>query len=228
MENINQLEEIIKISFKSKSLLKLSLTHKSYAYEKGSKGFNERLEFLGDSILNLAVSNFLYRKFPDYDEGELSKLKSNLVSRKSVLSYAKKINLGKFVLLSSGEAVSGGRERDSILANAWEALVGAIYLDQGLEVATKFILSHLNVDVKFNLDDYKSRLQEMVQKKYKVLPHYSVISEKGPEHKKEFMVEVSIKGDVLGRGKGSSKKLAEKQAAVKAIQKLTSKPKERI
>ena len=132
------------------------------------------------------------------------------------------------MLLSSGEAVSGGRERDSILANAWEALVGAIYLDQGLEVATKFILSHLNVDLKSNLDDYKSRLQEMVQKKYKVLPHYSVISEKGPEHKKEFMVEVSIKGDVLGRGKGSSKKLAEKQAAVKAIQKLTSKHKERI
>ncbi len=228
MENTNQLEEIIKIYFKNKNLLKLSLTHKSYAYEKGLKGFNERLEFLGDSILNLAVSDFLYKKFPEYDEGELSKLKSNLVSRRSVLSYAKKIDLGKFVLLSAGEAVSGGRERDSILANAWEALVGAIYLDQGLEVVTKFIFSYLNVDVKFDLDDYKSRLQEMVQKKYKVLPHYSVVSEKGPEHKKEFMIEVSIKGNVLGKGKGPSKKLAEKQAAVKAIQKLTGKQKEKI
>ena len=223
MEKLSVLEEKIKVIFKDKSFLKLSLTHKSYAYEKGLKNYNERLEFLGDSILNMVIADFLYRKFPAYDEGELSKLKSTLVSGKTVLSYAKDIELGKFIYLSVGEIESGGRERGSILANTWEALVGAIYLDQGLKVASKFILSYIDIKKDFLNEDYKSCLQELVQKKFKVLPHYTVVFESGPEHKKEFLVEVKIKGNVLGRGKGASKKSAEKQAAVEAVKKMLSK-----
>ncbi|MFN3966231.1 MAG: ribonuclease III [Endomicrobiia bacterium] len=219
---MTELESILGIKFTNKHLLEEAITHKSYAIEKNKPYWNERLEFLGDSVLSCVVADYLYSKFPDSPEGHLSRIKSQLVSRQMLVKLAKELNLGKFILLSKGEESTGGRTRESNLANAVEAIIGAIYLDKGFEMAKKFILKHIP-SKQFSLEtDYKSKLQEISQAKYKILPVYRVVSENGPEHDKNFIVEVKIKNKILGIGKGKSKKEAEQQAAKEAIQKLKS------
>jgi len=211
-------EDVIGYSFKNKKLLEEALTHKSYSTEQNNRSSNERLEFLGDSVLGLVVCFFLFRKFPQKDEGFLSKLKSHLVSRKNLTLWAKKIRLGSFVYLGEGEILSGGRKKDSILANALEALIGAIYLDAGFQETYKFIANWLrSQDLKVLFCDYKSSLQEIIQKKYKKPPVYVLVSSEGPEHKKIFTVKVKIKNRILGSGSGASKKEAEQNAAKKAL-----------
>ncbi len=221
--NLKELERKLKINFKSKELLQRALTHKSYAHMYGIKEDNERLEFLGDSVLNLVISEYLCHLYPAYDEGKLTKLKSSLVNRKSLLLWAKKLSLGDYLLISEEEEAAGGRQRDSLLSNALEALIGAIYEDQGWDKIRKFFLRQIPTLKGIRKADYKSRLQELIQKRYKILPEYGVKTESGPAHKKFFEIEVKVKGRVFGHGTGWSKKAAEQEAAKKALTKVRTK-----
>ena len=215
------LEKKIHVKFKNKTLLEEALTHKSYAMERGA-GLpdNERLEFLGDSVFNTVISTFLFKRFPDVDEGRLSKLKSQLVARQSLLTWGKELKIGRFLKISDSEETTGGRERDSMVANVVEALIGAIFLDQGFEPAQEFILGYFSKKKRIIETDYKSKLQEIIQKKYKIPPSYAVLSETGPDHDKTFAMEVRIKKKALGRGEGKSKKEAEQDAAHEALKKV--------
>ena len=219
LDKLKELEEIIKVEFKDKSLLEQALTHKSYAFEKGKRVWNERLEFLGDSILSAVVSSFLYRQYEDYDEGKLSKLKANLVSRTVLAYWAKEINLGKYLLVGKGEDVAGGRRRSSLLCDGMEALIGALYLDKGFKTAQEFIEERIRNN-SFIEEDYKSYLQEIIQSNYRIVPRYRVIKEEGPDHQKTFEVGVYWKDKVKGSGKGKSKKEAEQRAARDALRKM--------
>lgn len=223
--NSKKLEQKLKINFKNKELFWQALTHKSYAHMSGIKEDNERLEFLGDSVLNLVISEHLYQRYPTYDEGKLTKLKSSLVNRKSLLLWAKKLSLGDYLLISEEEEKAGGRQRASLLSNALEALIGAIYQDQDWDKAKKFILGQIFTLKGIRKVDYKSNLQELIQKKYKILPEYKVKTESGPAHKKFFGIEVKVKGRILGRGMGLSKKTAEQEAAKNALKKIKAKKK---
>ncbi|MFC1484911.1 ribonuclease III [bacterium] len=217
--NIKDLENKIGISFNDKEKLELALIHKSYAVENSLNYDNERLEFLGDSVLSLVVSNYLYKRHPNFDEGFLSKLKSKIVSKESCSLWAKMLDLGNYLFLGKGEILSDGNKKSSNLANAFEALLGAIYLDQGYLEVESFLLRYLD---KFSLDDleddYKSKLQEIVQKIHKLTPIYSILLSTGPDHKKIFTVQVSVNKQVLGYGKGNSKKKAEQMAAKSALE----------
>lgn len=213
------LEKKIDIQFKNKALLIEALTHKSFAMEQGLP-CNERLEFLGDSVFNTVIATFLFSRYPDVDEGRLSKLKSQLVSRASLLAWGRELKIGAFLKLSESEEMGGGRERESLTANVMEAIVGAIFLDQGFETAQKFILSYYEKKKRIVETDYKSKLQELIQKKYKIPPAYSVVGETGPGHDKIFTMEVAIKEKVLGQGEGRSKKEAEQKAAHTALKKI--------
>ena len=217
---VETLEKKIKIKFADKKLVEEALTHKSYAMENGGLPFNERLEFLGDSILNTAVTAYLFRRFPKEDEGKLSKLKSQLVARQSLVGWAKELKIGPFLRLSDSEDLTGGRERDSLLANVMEALVGAIFLDQGFDTAEEFVLRKFGNKKRIVETDYKSKLQEIIQKKHKIPPSYVVLGETGPDHDKTFEVQVLIKKKALGEGKGKSKKEAEQEAAHDALKAL--------
>ncbi len=214
------LEKKIQIKFKNKALLEEALTHKSFAVEQGGVPFNERLEFLGDSVFNTVIATLLFQRYPDVDEGKLSKYKSQLVARPSLLAWGKLLKVGAFLNLSESEEMTGGRERESLLANVMEALIGAIYLDQGFEKAQEFILTHFGKKKRIVENDFKSALQEMIQKKHKIPPSYTVIEEEGPDHDKVFHVEVRIKKKALGVGEGKSKKEAEQEAARAALKKL--------
>jgi ribonuclease-3 len=214
------LQKVIRIKFKSVTLLEEALTHKSHAIENGAKIFNERLEFLGDSILSAATSHWLFKRYPSDDEGKLSKLKSQLVSRASLVVWARSIDLGQYLLMSPGEESTGGRDRESLLANAFEALIGAIFLDQGFQKAQLFIIRFLSKKKRIVETDYKSKLQELIQKRFKVPPTYLVISETGPDHAKTFLMEVRIRRRLLGKGEGRSKKEAEQSAAFQALKSI--------
>ena len=220
--NIEDLENKIGIKFNDKSYLKLALTHKSYSIENSENENlnNERLEFLGDSVLSIIVSTYLYLRYPDLQEGYLSKYRAKIVSKEYCYYWAEKLCLGAFLFLGKGEEKSKGRERISNLANAFEALLGALYLDQGLEITQKFVLNYLELEI-INItelkEDYKSKLQEVLQKIYKYTPVYEVVSERGPAHNKTFTIEVKIKDKVLGSGQGNSKKQAEQVAAEDAL-----------
>jgi ribonuclease-3 len=212
--------------FSNRVLLKEAMTHRSVCQNKSEKNFsNERLEFLGDAVLGLVVTDELYRRFPEHDEGRLTKAKSYLVSREVLSKQAEKMNLGQYLLVSNGEEKSGGRYRQSILADAFEAVIGAIYIDGGLEAVQQFIRRHLLREMdsllksKFH-NNYKSWLLEHVQAKGEIVPEYRVVFEKGPDHHKEFTVEVILDGKGLGRGTGPSKKKAEQEAACQALQHL--------
>ena len=218
--SVESLEKKIQISFDDKKLLEEALTHKSYAIERGAGAFNERLEFLGDSILNTSITAYLYKRFPKDDEGRLSKLKSQLVARPSLVQWARELKIGPYLRLSESEDLTGGRERDSLLANVMEALLGAIFLDQGFEKAQEFVLKKFGKKKRIIETDYKSKLQEMIQKKYKIPPSYVVLGEIGPDHDKTFQIEVHIKKKTLGEGKGKSKKEAEQDAAHNALKAL--------
>ncbi len=215
------LEEVVGYKFKDASLLKQALSHKSHASESGSGVYNERLEFLGDSVLAAVVAHALYSEYPDEPEGNLSKKKSLLVSRPSLAAWGEELDLGSHLLLGVGEESTGGRTRQSLLANAVEALIGAIYLDGGYEPAAEFIRAWWSTKHADLLEtDHKSRLQEILQKRYKSPPAYELTSSTGPDHDKVFKVLVRIGDKGLGQGSGKSKKEAEQAAARDALAQL--------
>jgi ribonuclease-3 len=214
---LKALEDVIGHRFKSPDLLKEALSHKSHASESRSGIYNERLEFLGDSILAAVVAHELYVSHPSEDEGHLSKRKSQLVSRASLAHWASEINLGAYLLLGVGEETSGGRIRQSLLSNAFEALIGAIFLDGGYAAAERFIKRSMYSHEPKAETDYKSRLQEVLQKKFKVPPAYETTQAQGPDHDKTFEVIVQMSRKVLGKGVGKTKKEAEQAAAKNAL-----------
>ncbi len=208
-------------------LLRKALTHRSYLQGNGDNVelSNERLEFLGDSVLELIVNEHLYRCYPGKREGDLTKMKSLLVSRSVLARRARSINLGTFVLLSEAEQEAGGRRRTSILADTYEAVLGAIYLDRGFEAARMFVEHNLLSSAEKILSDrahtnYKNILQELVQAEYKTHPRYRTSSEEGPDHEKIFTVEVNVHGKSFGEGRGTNKKQAEQEAARSALARL--------
>ena len=209
-------------------LLKVALTHRSFAYETQEEDItdNEIFEFLGDSVLGLVVADFLVTNYPGVSEGELSKLKSTVASTSSLSLFAKNIKLDRHILLGKGEEKSGGRKKKTILAGAFEALIAAIYLDGGFHEAKSFILDHLKpffgkINVKkFFINNYKSALQEYFQKESLPAPNYKMVTTKGPDHKKQFTVEVFLKKSSLAKATGRSKKEAEQKAAQKALKSL--------
>lgn len=220
MTEIQKLESL----FKNKGLLTQALTHKSWVNEHPDvRGTNERLEFLGDAVLEFIVSRKLYLKFPENQEGYLTALRANLVNTQNLSEVAKKLAVGEALFLSRGEEDGGGRENPSLLADTVEAIIGALFLDQGIETASDFIednlLANLEEKVKGSLKDAKSLLQEKVQSKGLTTPRYKVIEESGPDHDKRFVIEVTIDGKILGKGEGKSKSLAEQEAAKVALEK---------
>jgi ribonuclease-3 len=226
-DTVEELQQRIGIRFSNPGLLRQALTHKSYVHDNSGRGgeSNGRMEFLGDSILGLVVNEFLYQQFPLAEEGELTKMKSLLVSKAVLARRARAMHIGRFLFLADAEVESGGRERTSIVADSLEALIGAIYLDRGLDVAKKFLHENLLRDAGKIIRDskhtnYKSILQEYIQGEYRVHPAYRVLSEQGPEHEKLFTIEVSVNRKVLGRGIGKNKKEAEQAAARQAVVKL--------
>ncbi|MGI6423516.1 MAG: ribonuclease III [Candidatus Dojkabacteria bacterium] len=224
MNNIEGLEKNLNIKFKNKELLNTALTHRSFINENREvKEHNERLEFLGDAVLELIVSVFLFDKYRDRAEGELTSFRAALVKTDSLAEVAKGLGIGTYMNMSKGEEESGGREKDYLLANTYEAILGAIYLDSGYESCTKFVhktLLHKIEDiVEKRLDiDSKTKIQELVQSIYKSTPTYEVVKEIGPDHSKEFTVVVKIDNKVIGHGTGSSKQRAEEQAAKEGIE----------
>ncbi|MBI5207557.1 MAG: ribonuclease III [Candidatus Firestonebacteria bacterium] len=221
---LNELENKINIHFNDINILNRALTHRSFANEFKEKKilYNENLEFLGDAVLGLIISEYIYRKFPSYNEGDLSKLKSVIVSRSLLANYGQELGISKFLMLGKGEKITGGNWRASIAANTVEALIGAIYLDSNLEKTKDFVLKELKEKIDLACDekfkkDYKSIIQEYTQSKFKQKPIYKVIQEKGPDHIKEFKVQVSINDRVYGIGEGHSKKEAEQEAAYFAL-----------
>lgn len=214
---LKPLNEVIGYRFKDPELLKEALSHKSFASESKSGTYNERLEFLGDSVLAAVIAHQLYVDYPLENEGSLSKKKSQLVSRTGLAHWAGELDLGSYVFLGVGEEASGGRSRQSLLANTLEALIGAIYLDGGYPAAARFIKHCLGRHGTLAEADYKSRLQEVLQKRYKVPPNYEMTHAAGPDHDKTFQVVVHLGKKVLGRGTGKSKKEAEQSAARHAL-----------
>ncbi len=222
---IKDLEAAIGYRFRNISLLQNALAHSSYANERwhDSLKSNERLEFLGDSILGMIVAEHLYRNFPDRPEGELTRMRADMVCENSLAAVAEQVNLGNYLLLGHGEERFGGRARASILADAVESVIAASFLDGGMEAARgiveRFVLSNVPVKRLQNVD-YKTALQELVQQKKNQVLSYTLVGESGPDHDKEFRVEVSLNGTVVGGGTGSSKKRAEQEAAHSAMEKL--------
>ena len=223
-ESIRAFEEKIGYEFKDKTYIQTALTHSSFANEHKEFNYNERLEFLGDSVLGLVVSDYLFRARNDLPEGKLTRLRANVVCEESLSAVARKINLGDHLFLGKGEKASGGSDRDSILADATEAVIAAIYLDGGFDQAKDFILSNLRDTIAKNIDgnifrDYKTILQEIIQgNKGKI--SYKLVGESGPDHNKEFEMQVKCGQDTIGIGKGKNKKEAEKEAARDALVKM--------
>ncbi|MBE6728017.1 MAG: ribonuclease III [Ruminococcaceae bacterium] len=217
------LEEKLNYKFKNISLLHNALTHSSYANEVRS-GYtsNERLEFLGDSVLSIIVSELLYSRFPNTPEGELTKIRASLVCEKSLCAFSRELDIGSYLKLGKGEDKGGGRERDSILADAFEAVLAAIYLDGGMEPARnhvmKFVLRELECHDDESFKDYKTALQEIIQRNPEESVTYILTGESGPDHDKVFTVEVHLNSNVIGRGTGKNKKKAEQMAAKQALE----------
>ena len=220
--NLKKLEQTIGYQFTAKSLLEQAMTHSSYANEKhlGKLGCNERLEFLGDAVLELISSDFLYKKFCNNQEGELTKKRASMVCEKSLAYCAREFGLPEFILLGRGEEMMGGRKRDSIVSDALESLIGAMYLDGGFEPAKDFVLKFILNDIEHKqlFYDSKTILQEIVQEKGIQPVEYILTGESGPDHDKQFTVSVQVNGQVVGNGTGHTKKAAEQAAAYQAIQ----------
>lgn len=219
--SIEALQEKIGYKFRNEALLKQAMTHKSYANEMQINKVNsyERLEFLGDAVLELITSEFLFRGYTEVQEGELTKMRASMVCEQSLAFCARDLNIGDFVLLGKGEECTGGRSRDSITSDAMEAIIGAIYLDGGMEEAKKFVDKFVLTDLenKQLFLDSKTTLQELVQGKIKKDFEYRLVDESGPEHDKIFTIHVYLDHEFLGEGKGRTKKYAEQQAAYKAL-----------
>ncbi|MBA2870774.1 ribonuclease-3 [Anoxybacillus calidus] len=221
-----RLQEKIGIFFTNEKLLIQAFTHSSYVNEHRKRPHedNERLEFLGDAVLELTISQYLFKKFPNMSEGELTKLRASIVCEPSLVKFANALSFGELVLLGRGEELTGGRERPALLADVFEAFIGALYLDQGMEAVVQFlektIFPKINEGAFSHVMDYKSQLQELVQRDGIGVIEYKILQEKGPAHNKEFVSRVSLNGEELGIGVGRSKKEAEQQAAQMALEKL--------
>jgi ribonuclease-3 len=221
------LQKQLKVTFHNRSILKQALVHSSYANENPdlTEGSNERLEFLGDAVLGLIIGEKLYHDFPEHDEGKLTRLRSVLVRRDTLFHIAKSVKLGDYLYLGKGEAASGGQIKPANLASAMEAVIAAVYLDGGLSVAAELVLRLFAGEIEniINHDatiDYKSRLQTILQGKYQQTPVYSTIKVKGPDHARQFTVEVKMGDKTLGKGSGHSKQTAEMEAARAALEKM--------
>ena len=222
--NIELFEQKINYEFKNKEYILEALTHSSYSNENKNYPFNERLEFLGDSVLSIVISDYLFKKETKLPEGELTKIRANIVCEESLSEVSKNIHLGKYMLLGKAEEATGGRERISILADALEAVIAAIYLDGGIKCAREFILTNMEKIINDSIKgkifrDYKTCLQEVLQSNGENNIWYKLIEEKGPDHNKRFVMEVGINDTVLGVGEGKSKKDAEQVAAKCALDK---------
>ena len=221
---MNELQDKIGYHFNDLSLLKEALTHSSFANEHRAQHikYNERLEFLGDAVLSIVVSDYIFKNCPELPEGELTKLRASLVCEKSLYEFAKRIDLGNYLLLSKGERNNGGADRPSILSDAFEALIAAIYIDGGMKSASKHILNFVVPEIKNTkkkrINDYKTTLQEIIQKNPGEQLEYVLVDESGPDHNKHFVVEVHLNSNVIGKGGGRSKKEAEQQAAREALE----------
>lgn len=221
-DNISEFENTIEYKFKNREYILEALTHSSYSNENKNYNFNERLEFLGDAVLSIIISDYLFEKERELPEGELTKLRANIVCEESLSDIANKIKLGEYMLLGKGEEATGGRRRISILADAFEAVIAAIYLDGGIEKAKNFILKYMDEIIGDSrkgkiFRDYKTHLQEVLQGRGENNIWYNLVDEKGPDHNKLFVMEVGINNKVLGSGQGKSKKEAEQVAAKKAL-----------
>lgn len=221
-DTIDKFENIIDYKFENREYILEALTHSSYSNENKDYNFNERLEFLGDSVLSIVVSEYLFKKEINLPEGELTKLRANIVCEESLSDAANEINLGEHMLLGKGEEATGGRKRISIIADAFEAVIAAIYLDGGIESARKFVLNYMEDIICDSrkgkiFRDYKTHLQEVLQGKGENNIWYKLVEEKGPDHNKSFVMQVGTNEEVLGLGEGKSKKEAEQLAAKVAL-----------
>lgn len=220
---MNSLETKLNYKFNKIKLLESALIHSSYANEvRGNTHSNERLEFLGDSVLSIIVSEHIYNKYPNMPEGELTRLRASLVCEKSLCAFSRELGIGEFLKLGKGEDKNGGRERDSILADAFEAVLASIYLDGGMAAARKHVMNTVLRDLKHHCDedtfkDYKTTLQEIIQRNPEESVTYILIDESGPDHDKSFTVEVHLNSNTIGTGTGKSKKQAEQMAAKQAL-----------
>lgn len=224
--DLRGLQRRLGIQFQQFSLLKQAFTHSSYVNEHRSTHHkhNERLEFLGDAVLELTVSEYLYRTLPNRPEGELTKLRAATVCEPSLVKLAERLDFGSYVLLGKGEELTGGRARPALLADVFESFIGALYLDQGLEAVQRFlhtfVFPNVSLDGKSQFTDYKTQLQELTQQQGLGVLEYRIVDERGPAHEREFVAEVRMSGTLLGRGTGRSKKEAEQQAAAEALSQL--------
>jgi ribonuclease-3 len=228
MPPLSDIQQRIGHTFKNTELLERALTHKSYANENRVSYHNERMEFLGDAVLSLVISEYLMKTWPDSTEGDLSRLRAAVVSEPALAAVSRDIGLGNHLLLGKGEDQTGGRNKDSLLADCLEALIAAVYLDAGKDAAESLIIHLFEETIKKTSAsggslDYKTALQELCQEQLKQLPEYRIVSETGPDHQKQFAMEVWIKGQLSGSGTGKSKKEAEQRAAKEALEKLSEK-----
>ncbi|MDQ0215094.1 ribonuclease-3 [Oikeobacillus pervagus] len=225
-EKFKQVQIDLQIQFENESLLKQAFTHSSYVNEHRKKPYedNERLEFLGDAVLELTVSKYLFKKYPLMSEGDLTKLRAAIVCEPSLVTFANELHFGELILLGKGEEMTGGRTRPALLADVFEAFIGALFLDQGMETVIRFLNQYvfpkINAGAFSHVMDYKSQLQELVQRDGRGMIEYRVLHEKGPAHSKEFVSQVFYNDEVLGEGTGRSKKEAEQHAAQMALSKL--------
>lgn len=226
-KRLKSFEKRLGYSFRKREYLFRALTHKSYANEKGMPPdeHNERYEYLGDAVLELSISHILIETYSKYPEGELSKVRAALVNEVQLAEIARAIALGDFLNLGKGEELTGGREKSSLLADAYEAVLGAIYLDKGLDKAKKVVTKHFkevieNTGTKGFYKDYKTRLQEVSQSKFRTIPRYRLVKEFGPDHRKTFEINLYIGEEIFGIGRGYSKKHAEQNAAKAALEKI--------
>jgi ribonuclease III len=223
---VTDAQKALGLEFNDIGVLRIALTHSSFAYQTGSADFNEKLEFLGDSILGAAITEFIFHAFPEMKEGGLAKLRANLVRAEALADVARELDLGSFLLIGKGAEQSGGRHNESILADCLEAVIGAIYLDQGYDVARKFVIDIFREKVaeqgeQKELGDPKTTLQEMTMDRWAMLPSYEIVAQQGPAHRPMFSAVVSLRGQVVGRGAGTSKKKAEQVAAKEALKELS-------
>ncbi|GAB4355099.1 MAG: ribonuclease III [Candidatus Abyssubacteria bacterium] len=227
MRDLKELQRALGVKFRRISFLDQALSHSSFVNERSDQrgNHNEKLEFLGDAVLELIVSHELFQNYPNYFEGQLTKLRAAVVSKTTLANLAKKIGIAPYIRLGKGEELGGGRRRNSLLADAMEAIIGAVYLDGGLSAARQFVLDHFSAEIQ-RLDsdqhkmDYKSILQEITQSRFQTLPRYTVVNEIGPPHERTYEVLLSIKDEPYGTGRGSNKKEAQQNAAYNALQKL--------
>jgi ribonuclease-3 len=224
--DLQELERRLGLTFRNKKLLKQAFTHTSYVNEhpKEGIGHNERLEFLGDAVLQLTVSDYLFHTYPDRPEGELTRLRAAIVCEPSFVRFAERLEFGLFLRLGKGEEQTGGRTRPALLADSFESFVAALYLDQGVDTVREFLTAHVVPNLpdfaKQRVIDYKSQLQEHIQQQGPGTLQYRIVLERGPAHEREFVAEVHMEGQLLGSGAGRSKKEAEQQAAAQALSKL--------